>query len=83
MTRNGAGPASALTDDEARTVSGTGERRTRLKPSPRKLQAARRPTYVLVLRGEPGAVGVHGLRILKTLLRRHHFRCVDIREGAP
>jgi hypothetical protein len=75
---NGAGPTSAVTEDEARTISGTGERRTRLKPSTRKLQAARRPTFTLRLRAEKNVDGVRSLRLaLKFLLRRFHLRCVS------
>jgi hypothetical protein len=42
MTQNGAGPESAATDCEARTIGGTSERHTRFKPSTRKPQARRR-----------------------------------------
>jgi hypothetical protein len=36
---NGAGPDSAVTEIEARTVCGTGERHKRFKPPPQKTQA--------------------------------------------
>jgi hypothetical protein len=46
-----------------------------------------RPVYVLTLRAEPhvadttGALGIHALRhLLKILLRRYRFRCLDLRE---
>jgi hypothetical protein len=81
MTQNGAGPASALTDDEARTAVGTGERRRRFKPSTRKLQTARRPTFTLRLRAEKNVDPVRALRnALKTLLRKHGLRAVSVEE---
>jgi hypothetical protein len=77
--------ASPEADDaapEARATVSAGE--LRCPDATRRERPDQAATYVLVLRGEPGAVGVHGLRsLLKTLLRRHHFRCVDIRKGAP
>jgi hypothetical protein len=40
----------------------------------------RQPTFVVHLRAERGD-GVRGLRaILKSLLRRHGFRCVSLKE---
>ena len=40
-----------------------------------------RPTFVLRIEAKPGAAGIRQLRwLLKTLLRRHGFRCVDARE---
>jgi hypothetical protein len=41
----------------------------------------RRPIFTLRIEGEPGAAGIHALRaLLKVLLRRHHFRCIDVHE---
>jgi hypothetical protein len=41
----------------------------------------RRPVFTLKIEGKPGPVGIRALRgLLKTLLRRHGFRCVDMRE---
>lgn len=40
-----------------------------------------RPVYVLRLEGKRGAGGIHALRaLLKILLRRHGFKCLDARE---
>ncbi len=40
-----------------------------------------RPTFTLRLEGKPGAAGIRQLRaILKTLLRKYHFRCVHCVE---
>jgi hypothetical protein len=48
--------------------------------SARRKVGIRRPTYVIELRGR-GAGDIRHLRaILKTLLRRHRFRCVAARE---
>jgi hypothetical protein len=42
---------------------------------------SRSSTFVLKIQGPPGSAGIRGLRwILKNLLRRHNFRCLDIRE---
>jgi hypothetical protein len=49
-------------------------------------QAAReegksRPIFTLKIQGRPGDDNIRYLRLLlKTLLRRHHFKCVDLRE---
>jgi hypothetical protein len=41
----------------------------------------RRPTFILRIEGRPGTAGIHALRaILKVLLRKHGFRCLDARE---
>jgi hypothetical protein len=58
---------------------------------PRRNSAAQRelreslPTFTLPIEGKPGTAGIHALRaILKTLLRRHGFRCLDAwEEGQP
>ena len=40
-----------------------------------------RSTFVLRLEAKPGAAGIRQLRwLLKALLRRHGFRCLDARE---
>lgn len=40
-----------------------------------------RSVFVLRLEAKPGAAGIRQLRaLLKALLRRHGFRCVDARE---
>jgi hypothetical protein len=40
-----------------------------------------RPTFVLILRPNPGVDPVRALRsALKTLLRRHGFRCLSVCE---
>jgi hypothetical protein len=40
-----------------------------------------RPIYRLRIEGRSGAAGIHALRaLLKTLLRRHGFRCLDARQ---
>jgi hypothetical protein len=40
-----------------------------------------RSTFVLKIEGRPGAAGIRALRwLLKTLLRRHGFRCVEVSE---
>ena len=37
--------------------------------------------FVLRFSGPPGASGIHALRaLLKTLLKRHKFRALDVRE---
>ena len=39
------------------------------------------PTFTLRIEGKPGTAGIHALRaLLKTLLRRHGFRCLDARQ---
>jgi hypothetical protein len=52
------------------------------KPKPPKQQAARRPTYLLVLRAEKGVLDpVRALRaLLKTALRRFGLRCISADE---
>ena len=41
----------------------------------------RRSTFVLKLEAKSGPAGIRQLRaLLKTLLRRHGFRCIDARE---
>jgi hypothetical protein len=48
-------------------------RRTRLVES--------RPTFTLKIEGKPGTASIRYLRLLlKALLRRHHFKCLDLRE---
>ncbi len=38
--------------------------------------------FTLRIEGAPGQRGIHDLRaLLKTLLRRHGFRCIDAQEG--
>jgi hypothetical protein len=40
-----------------------------------------RPIFILRIEGRPGAEGIRSLRwLLKTLLRRHGFRCVEVSE---
>jgi hypothetical protein len=40
--------------------------------------------FVLRLKGAPGQAGIHALRaLLKILLRRYGFRCIDVREEQP
>jgi len=40
-----------------------------------------RSTFVLKIEGRPGAAGIHGLRaLLKVLLRKYGFKCLDARE---
>jgi hypothetical protein len=40
-----------------------------------------RPVYRLRIEGRSGPAGIHALRaLLKTLLRRHGFRCLDARQ---
>jgi hypothetical protein len=40
-----------------------------------------RPIFTLRLEGKPGAAGIRSLRwLLKALLRRHGFRCVEVSE---
>jgi hypothetical protein len=39
------------------------------------------PTFTLRIRGRSGQAGIHALRaVLKELLRRHQFICLDVRE---
>jgi len=41
----------------------------------------RKPIFILRLEGTPGQAGIHALRaLLKILLRRYGFRCVDAYE---
>jgi hypothetical protein len=41
----------------------------------------KRPTFVLKIEGPPSVVGIHALRaLLKILLRRYGFRCLDVRQ---
>jgi hypothetical protein len=43
----------------------------------------RRPIFTLRIEGKPGAEGIRSLRwLLKTLLRRHGFRCVEVLESS-
>jgi hypothetical protein len=40
-----------------------------------------RPTFTLRIEGRPGGAGIHGLRaVLKVLLRKYGFKCLDARE---
>lgn len=46
--------------------------------------AADRPIWKLSLRAEPGINPIRALRwILKSVLRQHGMRCVDIRREPP
>ena len=39
------------------------------------------PAFTVRIEGKPGTAGIRALRaILKILLRRHGFRCLDARE---
>ena len=41
----------------------------------------RRPIFILKIEGKSGAAGIRSLRwLLKALLRRHGFRCVEVSE---
>jgi hypothetical protein len=41
----------------------------------------RRPIFILKIEGKPGAAGIHGLRaVLKVLLRKYGFKCLDAHE---
>jgi hypothetical protein len=41
-----------------------------------------RPIFTLRVEGKPGTAGIRALRwLLKALLRRHGFRCLDVSEG--
>jgi hypothetical protein len=43
-----------------------------------------RPIYRLRIEGRHGPAGIHALRaLLKVLLRRHGFRCLDARQEGP
>jgi len=40
-----------------------------------------RPVFVLRLEAEPGRHTMHALRaLLKTLLRRHRLKCLEVKE---
>ena len=40
-----------------------------------------RPIFILKIEGRSGAADIHALRaLLKVLLRRHGFKCLDARE---
>jgi hypothetical protein len=40
-----------------------------------------RPIFILRIEGKSGGAGIRDLRrLLKTLLRRYQFRCLDARE---
>jgi hypothetical protein len=50
---------------------------------PNRRAAEPRPTFVLRIEGKPGTA-IRSLRwLLKTLLRRHHLKCLDLREDRP
>jgi hypothetical protein len=39
------------------------------------------PIFVVKLQGKPGAAGIRALRwVLKVLLRRHGFKCLEAHE---
>jgi hypothetical protein len=41
-----------------------------------------RPIFTLQIEGKPGTDGIRALRwLLKTLLRQHGFRCLDVSEA--
>jgi hypothetical protein len=41
-----------------------------------------RPIFTLRIEGKPGTADIRALRwLLKTLLRQHGFRCLDVSEG--
>jgi hypothetical protein len=47
----------------------------------RRPRRGHRPTFALKIEGQPGRASIHSLRaLLKVLLRKHHFRCLDARE---
>jgi hypothetical protein len=53
-------------------------------PDAPRVKAADRPIYKLSVRAEPGVDGIRALRwLLKSMLRRHGLRCVDIRREPP
>jgi hypothetical protein len=44
--------------------------------------AEQRPTFTLKIEGPPSVIGIRALRaLLKILLRRYGFRCLDLREA--
>jgi hypothetical protein len=48
---------------------------------PNRRTAEPRPIFTLRIEGQPGRASIHALKaLLKTLLRRHHFKCLDLRE---
>jgi hypothetical protein len=52
-------------------------------PDPDRTDAddTERSVFLLRLEAKPGFAGIHQLRaLLKALLRRHGFRCIDARE---
>jgi hypothetical protein len=47
----------------------------------RRSQSEHRPIFNLMIEGKSGRAGIHSLRaVLKILLRKHGFRCLDARE---
>jgi hypothetical protein len=47
----------------------------------RRPRAEPRSVFTLKIEGKPGAAGIHALRgLLKTLLRRYSFKCIDLSE---
>jgi hypothetical protein len=47
----------------------------------RRRRPEQRPRYALIIEGRGGGSDIHALRaLLKQLLRRYHFRALDVRE---
>jgi hypothetical protein len=54
---------------------------THRRPRPEPALAAHRPIFRLKIKGKPGSDGIRALRaVLKILLRKHGFACLDARE---
>lgn len=83
--RKGAGPEAATTGLEAREPIGVSNATSSKASSPRP-QAGPRPVFALTIEyaGTP-EFAIHGLRkLLKRLLRDHHFRARSLEQiGGP
>jgi hypothetical protein len=50
----------------------------------RRARPEPRPTFTLKIEGPPSVLGIHALRaLLKILLRRYGFKCIDLHEDRP
>jgi hypothetical protein len=77
------GKAAARSSNKIATAK-QGYSRRRNQAADRASDPPRPPIFALKIQGRPGAAGIHALRaVLKVLLRRYQFRCLDCHELKP
>ena len=81
MPRRRTGPAVLATHGTGEASDFSGLELLQGKPKPKARQAAVAISFAVILRPEPGIDPIRAVRAgLKTLLRRHGLRAIDVRE---